>query len=78
VQGSDLTGASRYVYQELRDRKVALFLDKLPQGVWEIRYELRAEVPGSFHALPVLGHAMYVPEIRCNGEEIRITVLDRD
>jgi uncharacterized protein YfaS (alpha-2-macroglobulin family) len=78
VQGSDLTGVSRSVYQELRDRKVALFLDKLPQGVWEIRYELRAEVPGSFHALPVLGHAMYVPEIRCNGEEIRITVLDRE
>jgi uncharacterized protein YfaS (alpha-2-macroglobulin family) len=78
VQGSDLTGRSRYVYQELRDRKVALFLDKLPQGVWEIRYELRAEVPGSFHALPVLGHAMYVPEVRCNGKEIRITVLDRD
>ncbi len=78
MQGSDLTGRSRYVYQELRDRKVALFLDKLPQGVWEIRYELRAEVPGSFHALPVLGHAMYVPEVRCNGKEIRLTVLDRD
>ena len=64
------------VYQELRDRKVALFLDKLPQGVWEIRYELRAEVPGEFHALPVLGHAMYVPEIRCNGQEVRIEVTD--
>jgi hypothetical protein len=74
----DYTGRQRWVYQELRDRKVALFVDKLPQGVWEIRYELRAEVPGSFHALPVLGHAMYVPEIRCNGKEIRITVLDRE
>jgi hypothetical protein len=44
---------------------VALFIDKLPEGLWEIRYELRAEVPGEFHALPVLGHAMYIPEIRC-------------
>ncbi len=77
VEPTDLTGRSRRVYQELRDRKVALFLDKLPQGVWEIRYDLRAEVPGTFHGLPVLGHAMYVPEIRCNGQEIRITVLDR-
>lgn len=65
------------VYRELRDRKVALFISKLPQGIWEIRYTLRAEVPGRFHGLPVLGHAMYVPEIRCNGAETRIEILDR-
>jgi uncharacterized protein YfaS (alpha-2-macroglobulin family) len=73
---SDYTGKSRQVYQELRDRKMALFIDKLPEGIWEIRYNLRAEVPGDFHALPVLGHAMYIPEIRTNGEEIRVTVKD--
>lgn len=73
----DYTGRTRWVYQELRDRKVAMFVDKLPEGLWEIRYDLRAEVPGSFHALPVLGHAMYVPEIRCNGTEIRVTVEER-
>jgi uncharacterized protein YfaS (alpha-2-macroglobulin family) len=37
---------------------------------------LRAEVPGEFHALPVVGYAMYVPEIRCNGAEVRLTVQD--
>ncbi len=62
------------MYQELRDRKVAMFVDHLPQGVWEIRYTLRAEMPGSFHALPVIGQAMYVPEVRANGEEVRVTV----
>ncbi|MDB6124141.1 MAG: Large extracellular alpha-helical protein [Pedosphaera sp.] len=72
----DHTGRSQWVYQELRDRKIALFIDKLPEGVWEIKYDLRAEVPGQFHALPVMGHAMYVPEIRCNGAEVRITVED--
>ncbi|PAW86570.1 MAG: hypothetical protein B9S33_07795 [Pedosphaera sp. Tous-C6FEB] len=72
----DFTGRTRWVYQELRDRKVALFLDKLPEGVWQLRYEMRAEVPGAFHALPVLGHAMYVPEVRCNGAEIRVKVVD--
>jgi hypothetical protein len=76
--GLDHTGRSRWVYQELRDRKVALFLDQLPEGVWEMRYDCRAEVPGTFHALPVLGHAMYVPEIRCNGDELRVTVVDAD
>lgn len=74
--GGDFTGSSRWVYQELRDRKVAMFIDKLPEGLWQIKYTLRAEVPGQFHALPVLGHAMYVPEIRCNGAEIRVTVKD--
>ena len=56
--------------------KVALFIDHLPEGVWQISYEMRAESPGAFHALPVLGHAMYVPEIRTNGAEVRIRVLE--
>ena len=76
IEEADCTGRQRWVYQELRDRKVALFLDKLPEGVWQIRYDLRAEVPGQFHALPVVGLAMYVPEIRCNGAEQRVTVED--
>ena len=75
---SDFTGRSQWVYQEMRDRKSALFIDKLPQGVWEIRYTMRAEVPGKFHALPVKGHAMYIPEIRANGAEIRFEVKDKE
>ena len=71
------TGRSQPVYRELRDRKVALFIDHLPQGVWEIRYVLRAEVPGVFHALPLVGQAMYVPEIRANGDETRLEVSER-
>ncbi|MCI0363107.1 MAG: MG2 domain-containing protein [Phycisphaerales bacterium] len=73
---ADYTGDTRNIYQELRDRKIALFLDRLPEGVWEIRYDLRAETPGRFHALPVMGHAMYVPEIRANSAEIRLSVID--
>jgi hypothetical protein len=72
----NFTGRTRWVYQELRDRKVALFIDHLPEGVWQLSYEMRAESPGAFHALPVLGHAMYVPEIRTNGAEVRIRVMD--
>ena len=74
--GGGFTGRSRWVYQELRDRKVALFIDRLPEGVWQLSYEMRAEAPGMFHALPVLGHAMYVPEIRTNGAEMRVKVVD--
>lgn len=71
------TGRQRGLHQELRDRHVALFVDRLGQGVWEVRYELRAEVPGHFSALPTCGYAMYVPEVRCNGDEIKLTVSDR-
>jgi uncharacterized protein YfaS (alpha-2-macroglobulin family) len=42
-----------------------------------MRYDLRAEVPGRFHALPLEAHAMYVPEIRGNGAELRVEVLER-
>jgi len=70
------TGRQRWVYQELRDRKVVCFIDKLPGGIWEIRYRMRAEIPGMFHALPVVGAAMYVPEIRANGSELRFTVIE--
>jgi len=77
AQESTKDGRQRWVYQEFRDRKIALFIDKLPQGMWEIRYSVRAETPGQFHALPALGYAMYVPEIRTNGTELRLTVLDR-
>jgi uncharacterized protein YfaS (alpha-2-macroglobulin family) len=31
-------------------------------------------VPGSFHALPLLGEAMYVPEVRANGDETHVEV----
>jgi uncharacterized protein YfaS (alpha-2-macroglobulin family) len=68
------TNRNAWVYRELRDRKVALFIDHLPQGLWEIRYTLRTETPGTYHALPLLGQAMYVPDVRANGEETRVEV----
>jgi len=77
AEAEDFTGRQRWVYQELRDRQVALFIDHLPQGVWQIRYDFRAETPGQFHALPVIGRAMYVPEIRCNSAELRVNVVDK-
>ena len=73
---ANYTSRSEPVYRELRDRNVAMFISHLPQGYWEIRYELRAEVPGEFHALPLLGHAMYVPEIRANSVEQRVKVVE--
>ncbi|HEY0072509.1 MAG TPA: alpha-2-macroglobulin family protein, partial [Abditibacteriaceae bacterium] len=61
---------------ELRDEKVALFVDHLPQGTRVLRYRMRAEIPGRFHALPTNGYAMYAPEVRAISDEQRIGVKD--
>ena len=61
---------------ELRDEKVAFFVDTLPQGERRIVYKLRAEIPGKFHALPTNAYAMYTPDIRALSDEFRITVTE--
>lgn len=70
------TNERTYVYQEFRDQKAAFFISSLKQGKHLLRYELRAEIPGEFHAMPNQAHAMYVPEIRANSDEMRFTVTD--
>jgi hypothetical protein len=54
---------------ELRDTKLAFFASSLSRGEHVIRYRLRAEVPGTFHALPTRVWAMYAPELRANSAE---------
>ena len=61
---------------ELRDEKVVFFVGTLAQGEHLLRYRLRAEVPGAFHALPTRLFAMYVPELKANGEEMVLRIRD--
>jgi uncharacterized protein YfaS (alpha-2-macroglobulin family) len=61
---------------ELRDDKVAFFVDRLPQGRRVLRYRMRVEIPGRFHALPTNGYAMYAPEARALSDELRVGVQD--
>ena len=65
-----------YSYMELRDEKVVFFLGALQQGEHLLRYRLRAEVPGVFHALPTVLYGMYVPELRANSNEHVIKIKD--
>ncbi len=51
-------------------------MTKLKQGKHLIRYELRAEIPGEFHAMPHQAQAMYIPEIRANSNEMQLKVSD--
>lgn len=61
---------------ELRDEKVAFFIDTLPQGTRRLTYRLRAEIPGRFHALPTNAYAMYAPDIRALSNEWRVNIVD--
>jgi uncharacterized protein YfaS (alpha-2-macroglobulin family) len=61
---------------ELRDEKVVFFLSRLNQGKLKLDYRLRAEIPGTFHAMPTYGFAMYSPELRCNASEMRLRIED--
>ena len=49
----------------------------MEQGEHLLRYRLRAEIPGVFHALPTQLYAMYVPELRANSEEMLLKITDR-
>ncbi len=63
-------------HAELRTDRVAMFLQQIPVGVTKLSYELRAEVPGKFAALPARVEAMYAPEITATSDEMRFEVRD--
>ncbi len=63
-------------YLELRDKHVGLLFDRLPEGVWEIRYRLRAESPGRFQAQPAIVEPMYLNHVFGNTDEWRLEVKD--
>jgi uncharacterized protein YfaS (alpha-2-macroglobulin family) len=65
------------IHAEIRDRKMAYFLDRLEEGDTVIEYLARSEIAGSFSALPVSAGAMYDPELLVRSSEARLTVVSR-
>jgi uncharacterized protein YfaS (alpha-2-macroglobulin family) len=63
-------------HAELRTDRVAMFVPSIPVGVTKLSYELRAEVPGKFSALPARAEAMYAPELQSTSDEMRFEVRD--
>ena len=62
-------------YMEPRDQTVDFFIRALPRGTNTVRYQLRAEAPGIYKALPATAEAMYAPELRANSEDIRWEIM---
>jgi uncharacterized protein YfaS (alpha-2-macroglobulin family) len=63
-------------YMELRDDRVCFFVRRLARGKHSVAYRLRAEIPGTFSALPTRGYAMYAPELKGNSDEIKLAIED--
>ena len=61
---------------ELRDERIAFFAPHVEPGRHVVRYQLRAEVPGSFQARPTHAFDMYNPEIEAHSDSTRLRVHD--
>jgi uncharacterized protein YfaS (alpha-2-macroglobulin family) len=58
--------------------KVVILIGLLEQGAHVLRYKMRAETLGRFHALPTTGFAMYAPEVRAISDELRLEIVDSE
>ncbi len=70
------SGGGLIPYMEPRDRSVDFFIRSLPRGTHALRYELRAETPGAFKALPADVSGMYAPELRGNSADFRMDIRE--
>ncbi len=50
-------------HSELRDDRAAFFQTYLPPGTYEITYQVRASIPGTFVVGPAVASQMYAPEV---------------
>lgn len=74
---SGYNGNELGAYMELRDNRVALFVQRLARGKHSISYRMRAETPGRFSALPTRASAMYAPELKANSDEMKLGIEDQ-
>lgn len=65
-------------YREMRERYTGLCIEELPRGQYSIRYQLRAETPGTFTAAPATIAGMYAPDLRGNSANKRIAIVDNE
>ena len=73
---SGYNGNDMNAYVEFRDERVCFFARQLARGKHSVAYRLRAEIPGTFSALPTKASAMYAPELRANSDEFKVSVVD--
>jgi hypothetical protein len=63
-------------YVELWNKQRSIMFERLKAGKTEIRYRLRAEVPGTYAALPARIYGMYAPDIGSNTASVTVEVAE--
>ncbi len=61
-------------HQEMRDDRMLWFADDMRQGTYELSYQARATIDGSFRVMPATVEAMYFPDVRGRTEMTSVTV----
>ncbi len=63
-----------FEHRELRDERARFLVPALPAGTYEVRYRLRAVVPGEYRVLPARAWESYFPEVwgRSAADSLRI------
>jgi uncharacterized protein YfaS (alpha-2-macroglobulin family) len=61
-------------HQEMRDDRVLWFADDMRAGTFELEYQARATIDGTFTAMPATIEAMYEPELRARTARAAVTV----
>ncbi len=59
---------------DVRDDRIAFFARHMSKGKHIIEYNLRAQTPGTFNALPTMLQAMYDPGVRAESGETSVSI----
>lgn len=78
VRSGYTRNAGMHAYMEMHHERTSFFVRQLARGSHSLKYRLRAEIPGSFSALPTIAEAMYAPELKANSDEMKIKVKDKE
>ncbi|MCX8053156.1 MAG: hypothetical protein N3B12_05060, partial [Armatimonadetes bacterium] len=63
-----------YVGRDIRDEKICFYLDRLGRGKYVADYQMRAMVPGLYHAMPAQVFGMYDPTLRATTAETEFEI----
>lgn len=63
-----------YADRDVRDEKVSFFSTRIEPREYEFSYILRAQIPGSYAAMPAVGALMYYPEVRGNSGVVNLKI----
>jgi len=65
-----------WAQRDVRDEKIAFFIEQLEPGTHTLFYTLRAELPGTYRVLPTRAEGMYEPEVHSTGGESVIEIRE--